>query len=61
MKPPLSVMSSRFSSIPSTYYKSNSPQRPGISGRSDSYDPVKMTSGVYSEDRHSKGVLYFIV
>ena len=52
---PLSVMSSRFSS---TYYKSNSPQRPGIPAWSDSYDPAKMIPGAYPEDRQSKG--YFI-
>ena len=52
---PLSVMSSRISSTHSTYYKSNSPQRPGISGGSDSYDPAEMIPGAYPEDRHSKG------
>lgn len=56
----LSVMSSRFLKL-STHYNSNSPQQPGIPGRSDSYDPAKMILGAYPEDRHSKGILYFIV
>lgn len=46
-------MSSRSSSTLSAYYER---QRPGIQGRSDSYDPVKMTPGAYPEETN-KGIL----